>query len=102
MARLQGQLVLALLASQSDATPDSSVRARFGEFLENFRQERYGSAEEQESRFNIFKKNVQRIDATNALNLSYTLGVNQFTDMTPEEFSRSHGYHNANAEWQGA
>jgi len=104
MARFHGPLVVALVASQSEAKPDSeeSIRARYGKFVDEFRQHRYGSGEEVLSRFEIFKKNVEHIDATNALNLSYTLGVNQFTDMTPEEFSRSHGYHNANAEWEGA
>jgi len=38
-------------------------------------------------RFTIFKSNVHMIREHNAKNLSYWLGVNQFTDLTVEEFS---------------
>eukprot|EP00941_MAST-03F_sp_MAST-3F-sp1_P006315 g6315.t1 len=39
-------------------------------------------------RAKIFQANLQRIDAENAHGKnSYTLGINQFSDMTPEEFS---------------
>merc|ERR1712048_941473 len=42
--------------------------------------------EEDNHRFEIFKANVDVIQATNAKNLSYTLGVNQFADLTADEF----------------
>jgi C1A family cysteine protease len=37
-------------------------------------------------RFNIFKSNVAYIQAENAKNHSYTLGLNEFADMTRQEF----------------
>ncbi|KAL9270319.1 Senescence-specific cysteine protease SAG39-like protein [Drosera capensis] len=40
---------------------------------------------EKERRFEIFKKNVEYIEAMNKLNPSFTLGLNAFTDLTNEE-----------------
>jgi C1A family cysteine protease len=37
-------------------------------------------------RYNVFKTNVDRVDAHNALNKSYTLGLNVFADLTKDEF----------------
>jgi hypothetical protein len=42
--------------------------------------------EDEASRFEIFKQNVDKIHAHNAMELSYTLGVNEFADLTAEEF----------------
>jgi len=39
-------------------------------------------------RFNIFKQNLDKIDAHNAKKLSWTKGINQFTDLTGAEFKR--------------
>jgi len=46
----------------------------------------YGGAEETR-RFNIFKSNKAVIESHNTVNRTYTVGVNQFTDLTSEEFS---------------
>lgn len=96
-------LLSALVAPAVAQDSAESVRARFENFVAEYRERQYASDEEVLSRFDIFKKNVEHIDATNALNLSYKLSVNQFTDMTPEEFSKSHGYQNleANAMFRG-
>jgi len=40
---------------------------------------------DEERRFEIFKSNLRFIEETNAKNLSYTLGVNQFADLTTAE-----------------
>uniref|UniRef100_A0A7N0SY76 Uncharacterized protein n=1 Tax=Kalanchoe fedtschenkoi TaxID=63787 RepID=A0A7N0SY76_KALFE len=46
----------------------------------------YESPKEKESRFKIFKKNVERINAHNQVEeREYDMGVNKFTDMTIEE-----------------
>jgi len=39
-------------------------------------------------RFNIFKANVDLINAHNAGSHSYTMGINQFTDLTRDEFAK--------------
>ncbi|KAG0451927.1 hypothetical protein HPP92_025938 [Vanilla planifolia] len=46
----------------------------------------YGSEEEIKKRFGIFVENLAFIRSTNRKDLSYTLGINQFADLTWEEF----------------
>ncbi|GAB2226979.1 hypothetical protein Droror1_Dr00008778 [Drosera rotundifolia] len=44
-------------------------------------------------RFQIFKDNVERIEAMNKLNRGFILGLNAFTDMTKKKFRATHnGY----------
>ncbi|CAE8604619.1 unnamed protein product [Polarella glacialis] len=61
----------------------------FEGFLGNFRRS-YTSAEEKALRFEIFAENFAFIEAENAKGHSYTLAVNEFTDLTPEEFASGH------------
>jgi len=50
--------------------------------------------------FGIFKTNVDKVYAENAKHLSYKLEVNEFADLTPEEFtSRYLGYKKPNKTW---
>ncbi|KAM3390778.1 hypothetical protein ACQJBY_012406 [Aegilops geniculata] len=47
----------------------------------------YPAVDEELRRFEVYRRNVERIEATNrAGGLGYTLGENQFTDLTSEEF----------------
>ncbi|EHA8587350.1 Senescence-specific cysteine protease SAG39 [Cocos nucifera] len=46
----------------------------------------YKKSAEKERRFQIFKANVELIESFNAGNSKYKLGVNQFADLTNEEF----------------
>lgn len=65
----------------------SAIRPTIVEFSD-FTQ-RYGktySADEYDLRYDIFRNNLERINAHNQKNLSWKLGVNQFADLTPEEF----------------
>ncbi|XP_057465261.1 senescence-specific cysteine protease SAG39-like [Actinidia eriantha] len=51
----------------------------------------YQDATEKEKRYKIFEANVEYIDSfNNAGNQSYKLGVNEFADLTNEEFRASH------------
>ncbi|XP_074582200.1 senescence-specific cysteine protease SAG39-like [Curcuma longa] len=51
----------------------------------------YSDDAEKQRRFDIFKSNVELIDSFNAAGKhKYSLGVNQFADMTTEEFKASH------------
>ncbi|KAL9266919.1 Senescence-specific cysteine protease SAG39-like protein, partial [Drosera capensis] len=53
----------------------------------------YKNAAEKQTRFEIFKKNIEYIENMNRLNRSFSLGLNAFTDLTNEEFRASHnGY----------
>jgi C1A family cysteine protease len=58
----------------------------FVHFQESFGK-KYESIMELEKRFAIFSKNIRTIFAHNANPVqNFTMGINQFTDLTPEEF----------------
>ena len=44
------------------------------------------NSEEALKKYKVFKSNLKIIEETNAQDLPYKLGVNQFADLTPEEF----------------
>jgi|ERR1712136_725500 len=50
----------------------------------------YNDINEESVRFENFKTNVGIIRATNAKNLTYKLGVNQFADLTQDEFAATY------------
>lgn len=59
----------------------------FSAFQERF-EKRYSTLEELTTRFNIFKQNIRYImDHNLNTESSFTMSVNQFTDITPDEFS---------------
>ncbi|KAI3789977.1 hypothetical protein L2E82_02785 [Cichorium intybus] len=49
---------------------------------------KYETADEMKQRYSIFVESLKTIRSHNKKGLSYTLGVNEFTDMTWEEFSK--------------
>jgi cathepsin L len=58
----------------------------FTNFQERF-SKRYNSIQEFESRFQIFRENVRNIVLHNLDGgQNFTMGINQFTDLTPQEF----------------
>jgi len=81
-------LVAATTVEQS-TTPDYAELWR--QFKKDYSRDYAANGKESEShRFEIFKSNVEMIREQNAKNLSYRLGVNQFTDHTVEEFSATY------------
>ncbi|RLM87097.1 xylem cysteine proteinase 1-like [Panicum miliaceum] len=50
----------------------------------------YVSAAERLRRFEVYRRNMELIEATNRLGLSYQLGETPFTDLTSEEFLATH------------
>lgn len=56
----------------------------FEEFIQTY--DRQYEPQDKNRRLEIFKANMELIEATNAKNLGYTLGVTPFTDLTNEEF----------------
>ena len=59
---------------------------QFSNFQERF-SKRYETLEETESRFNIFRSNLRNIILHNLDHTqNFTMGINQFTDLTPQEF----------------
>ncbi|KAL9267355.1 putative NAD(P)H dehydrogenase (quinone) FQR1-like 1 [Drosera capensis] len=69
-----------------------SMRERHEQWMSEYGRV-YKSDVEKEARFQVFKDNVEHIEAMNKLNRGFTLGLNAFTDMTSEEFRATHnGY----------
>jgi len=70
----------------SHPTPLSEVeyQALFTDFMSTF--DKTYAHDSFWSRYNIFKANVNHINEVNSQNLSYTLGINQFADLTSEEW----------------
>jgi C1A family cysteine protease len=65
---------------------DNEIWSRFTNFQEKFAK-KYENIQELETRFSVFRENFRNIITHNAdRNQSFTMGVNQFTDLTPEEF----------------
>ena len=71
------------LSSQFD---DTFHWGEFTNFQEKF-EKRYNSMQEMETRFSIFRQNIINIISHNSdANQNFTMGVNQFTDLTADEF----------------
>ena len=70
-----------------DLDEDESAHWKeFTNFQERF-SKHYSTIQELETRFFVFRNNFVSILAHNAdFNQNFTMGVNQFTDLTPEEF----------------
>ena len=65
---------------------ENEIWSRFTNFQEKFAK-KYENVQELETRFSVFRENFRNIITHNAdRNQSFTMGVNQFTDLTPDEF----------------
>jgi KDEL-tailed cysteine endopeptidase len=62
----------------------------FEDWLESNPRPYSNDANEKMARYEIFKSNLQFIDEKNAEQTSYTLALNQFSDLTNEEFKSKH------------
>ncbi|KAM3393172.1 hypothetical protein ACQJBY_014046 [Aegilops geniculata] len=81
-----------LVAVPTDGAPEDSLlmMERFHGWMAKHGKS-YAGVEEKLRRFDIFRRNVEFIEAANRDGrLSYTLGVNQFADLTHEEFLATH------------
>lgn len=86
-------LIIMLGAWSSEATSrslqDASMHGRHEQWMVRYGRV-YADNEEKEKRFKIFKENVAYIEFSNAdASKPYNLRVNQFTDLTNEEFIAS-------------
>merc|ERR1712241_1049130 len=81
-------LLLSLFLGLAFALPgDEYARVQFAKFKMDH-QKVYKTRSEHESRFQVFAENLKMIAAHNNAGHSYTLGINQFSDLTQEEFER--------------
>lgn len=72
---------------------ESDNDALFGQFISEYGRN-YASESEYNMRKQIFNEQLKKIDEHNAKGLSWTLGVNEYTDWTNEEYSRLLGLKN--------
>eukprot|EP00389_Voromonas_pontica_P007015 GDKH01010575.1.p1 GENE.GDKH01010575.1~~GDKH01010575.1.p1 ORF type:complete len:415 (+),score=114.79 GDKH01010575.1:266-1510(+) len=78
-------------AHELDSSPSGGIpiedyyALQFARFV-SFYDRAYSDDSEMEKRYNIFKSNLNTINEVNAQKLSYTLGVNEFADLTDEEW----------------
>ncbi|CAI0432437.1 unnamed protein product [Linum tenue] len=81
--------ILGALASQAmarSAPHEAAMRLRHEQWMARYGRV-YGSANEKEARYQIFKDNAALVDSFNvAGDKPYKLGTNQFADLTNEEF----------------
>jgi C1A family cysteine protease len=83
-------VALAFTASSATFFNRRDEWSEFTGFLKKF-EKKYESLEALEKRFDVFKQNLKEIFEHNSLvDKNYTLGVNQFTDLTPEEFKEQY------------
>jgi C1A family cysteine protease len=83
-------LMVYLESQEEKVTADSGREGLLGEFaaFKEAHGKSYSSLSEMEYRLGVFQENLKTINAHNAdLTQTYTLGVNQFSDMTFEEFA---------------
>jgi C1A family cysteine protease len=85
-------VILAIIASNKIGDAQKPVsdkeimhRSQFENFITKHKR-MYASPAEKEYRFQVFSKTLDEIAETNSKNLSYTAGINKFTDLTKEEF----------------
>jgi C1A family cysteine protease len=83
-------LALLLLVSYVSASllQDDQYRALFEAWKEKHHKT-YQHHDEEAFRFRVFKENMEKILTHNAQNSDYSMGSNQFTDMTVEEFKKA-------------
>ncbi|XP_072968500.1 senescence-specific cysteine protease SAG39-like [Typha angustifolia] len=75
----------------SDGSYDEAMKARHEQWMAQYKRV-YTNAEEKQRRFQVFKRNVEYIESSNNKpGQSYNLTVNQFADLTNEEFMVTHG-----------
>ena len=85
--QLRGSINLATSNNELASSDDESFHWKeFNNFQERF-SKRYSTIQELETRFSIFRKNFIGILSHNDdLSQNFTMGVNQFTDLTADEF----------------
>lgn len=82
-------LVLSAVVYKKVAQPvefSPEVVAKFNAWLQQEKR-LYATPSEMKLRLSNFKATLDRIDSVNNQNLGYTAGLNQFSDLSPEEFA---------------
>jgi len=79
-------VVCAVLALPEKPAPlsDAEVQSLFEKFIRKYERNYYGS--ERETRFNVFRENVEKARYYNVLTRDAVYGVTKFMDLTEQEF----------------
>jgi len=77
-------VILCCLLASALALRESEYQSHFLDFTARF-QKSYPT-EEMFKRYNIFKDNLDYVNEHNAKNETYTLGINEFSDLSHQEF----------------
>jgi len=93
-------IAAAVLVAAGHEVPPPDYMMMFNNFKTKYGKV-YNGINEDAVRFGIFKANVDVIYATNARNLTFALGVNEFTDLTQEEFAASYTGLKPASLWSG-
>jgi len=93
---LIGVALLAATYLSFSSTTNDSLEFEFTNYMSNFNKN-YQSDSEYNFRREIFEKNLIGNNEHNAKGLSYTIGVNKFSDWTDEEFKSMLGYRKNNS-----
>lgn len=73
------------------AAQNPEMQQLWAQFKNKYNKNYRDDAEENQ-RFNIFRNNVDLIEKHNREIHSYSLGINEFADMTQEEFKKRKGF----------
>jgi len=82
-------LLFVSIIALGSAISDEEALFEFNRFVVRFNRT-YASPAETKQRFDIFRSNMEIIVAHNLKGLSWTMGVNEFVDMTNQEFIATH------------
>ena len=71
------------------STQNDSLHSEFLEFRQKYNKDTV-TPKELEYRFKVFQSNLEKIKKHNKKKSTFTMGVNQFSDLTWEEFKNSY------------
>jgi C1A family cysteine protease len=100
-AAMRCSIVALLVVGASASVPNDEYTKAFKKFTKTY-SKHYASEGEALQRFENFKVTYDFIESENAKGNKYELGINEFSDQTPEEFSKTHfGYQKPKNLWGG-
>jgi len=85
-------LVAVVAVSALVPLPETAYQSQFVKFMQDY-SKAYESPAETFNRFNLFKANLDFVRAENAKNMTYWLGINEFSDLSDDEFLATHTGH---------
>jgi len=91
----------AFVVAGAASVPDDEYNKAFNDFVETYAK-KYSDDVERNQRFEDFKGTYDYIKTENEKGNKYVLGINEFSDVTPTEFAKTHfGYQKPTNLWGG-